>query len=375
MIFSNNEKFNDYLLKYEHRIKNSSYDFSLIDEYPVGDIKIPIICHEKDIYGKEHGVFYINKYNLISGKGCPICGRENNIKSRTKDISYFLEKAIKRHGDKYDYHEAEYNGTNTPLKIICPIHGEFWQTPNNHYKFGCPECGLESMAEQRRITFEEFKERAEKIHGNKYSYDKTSFQLNKNLHDKILIHCNVCGRDFYQSPSKHLSGEGCKYCNSSKLENLINDLLKQNNIIFLAQFTDKENSLLKQKRGLLKFDFYLPNLNLAIECQGTQHFKPVNFWEGEVGYYKQLERDERKYLYCLSKGISLYYIIDEKEVGQLDNLPYFYNNIIYKSNLDLFIKKLNSISFKMVNKFKILKNKLYELIHLPDYSGRLRSVL
>lgn len=29
----------------------------------------------------------------------------------------------------------------------------------------------------------------------------------------------------------------------------------------------------------------------------------------------------------------------------------------------------------MVNKFKIMKNKLYELIHLSDYSDRLRSVL
>ena len=36
---------------------------------------------------------------------------------------------------------------------------------------------------------------------------------------------------------------------------------------------------------------------------------------------------------------------------------------------DYLLKKINRISFK------ILKNKLYELIHLSDYSDRLRSVL
>lgn len=44
----------------------------------------------------------------------------------------FVEKAKKVHGDKYDYSKIEYINTMTKVCFICPTHGEFWQTPNNH---------------------------------------------------------------------------------------------------------------------------------------------------------------------------------------------------------------------------------------------------
>jgi hypothetical protein len=36
------------------------------------------------------------------------------------------------HNNKYDYSKVEYINTNSKVKIICPIHGEFEQTPHNH---------------------------------------------------------------------------------------------------------------------------------------------------------------------------------------------------------------------------------------------------
>ena len=53
----------------------------------------------------------------------------------------FIEKAKKIHGDKYDYSKVEYINSHTKVCIICPEHGEFWQTPNNHlHGYGCPKC-------------------------------------------------------------------------------------------------------------------------------------------------------------------------------------------------------------------------------------------
>ena len=53
----------------------------------------------------------------------------------------FIEKAIEVHGDKYDYSKADYLNYSTKVCIVCPIHGEFWQTPNNHlFGAGCPSC-------------------------------------------------------------------------------------------------------------------------------------------------------------------------------------------------------------------------------------------
>ena len=41
----------------------------------------------------------------------------------------FLEKAKAKFGDKFDYSKVDYINCNTPVTIICPIHGEFTRTP------------------------------------------------------------------------------------------------------------------------------------------------------------------------------------------------------------------------------------------------------
>lgn len=59
-------------------------------------------------------------------------------------IEEFIKKAKSVHGDKYDYSKVVYKNHMTKVCIICPIHGEFWQTPNNHLSnHGCPYCWKE----------------------------------------------------------------------------------------------------------------------------------------------------------------------------------------------------------------------------------------
>ena len=54
----------------------------------------------------------------------------------------FISKALKVHGDKYDYGKSDYVNAKTKVCIVCPEHGEFWQTPSNHLSNkGCSECG------------------------------------------------------------------------------------------------------------------------------------------------------------------------------------------------------------------------------------------
>ena len=38
------------------------------------------------------------------------------------------------HGDRYDYSKVEYVNNRTKVCIICPIHGEFWQTTDKHLR-------------------------------------------------------------------------------------------------------------------------------------------------------------------------------------------------------------------------------------------------
>ena len=53
----------------------------------------------------------------------------------------FIQKAKAVHGDKYDYIFSNYVNMHTKVKIICPEHGLFEQSPSNHCKgVNCPNC-------------------------------------------------------------------------------------------------------------------------------------------------------------------------------------------------------------------------------------------
>jgi len=67
----------------------------------------------------------------------------------------FVKQAQSIHGDFYDYSKVEYKGVKTKVCIICPKHGEFWQTPHMHISKkmqGCPKCNV-SAPHRKLITF------------------------------------------------------------------------------------------------------------------------------------------------------------------------------------------------------------------------------
>ena len=131
---------------------SSKYDYS---QFVYKNNRTPgaIICHEKDKYGNEHGMFHQSPYAHLSGQGCPKCKAENINKERNLIAKEtFEEKARKIHGDKYTYH-GDYVDSRTKIMITCPKHGDFYQTPNEHLLgCGCPKCGnVFSIAEDEII--------------------------------------------------------------------------------------------------------------------------------------------------------------------------------------------------------------------------------
>lgn len=54
---------------------------------------------------------------------------------------FFISRAGNVHGGRYDYSKVNYIKSQIKVVIICPIHGEFYQAPNDHLKGrGCPLC-------------------------------------------------------------------------------------------------------------------------------------------------------------------------------------------------------------------------------------------
>lgn len=124
-------------------------------------------------------------------------------------INSFIFKSREIHGDKYDYSKVNYINTRTNVCIICPEHGEFWQNPKTHMEgSGCPLCSKQSFNHPHKLTQEEFVNRSNKIHNNKYDYTNAAF---KNIREKVIITCPIHG-DFEQTPKRHMNGQGCPLC-------------------------------------------------------------------------------------------------------------------------------------------------------------------
>lgn len=66
-----------------------------------------------------------------------------------------------------------------------------------------------------------------------------------------------------------------------------------------------------------RIDIYFPELNIGVEYQGVQHFKPVDFFGGEEGFIQTQERDKRKKNLCKRNGCTLIYVLPEYDIKQV----------------------------------------------------------
>lgn len=117
----------------------------------------------------------------------------------------FIDACNYIHGGRYRYDKTEYVRRDKKVIIICPVHGDFEQTPGNHlYGYGCPVC-----AGVNKLTPEIFIVKAKKVHGEKYDYSLVTGDMSS--HRKVAIICPEHGV-FEQMPTGHLSGKGCLKC-------------------------------------------------------------------------------------------------------------------------------------------------------------------
>ena len=236
---------------------------------------------------------------LRHGLNCQKCYDERRGDGIRKTNEKFIHDARKVHGDKYDYSKVEYKNNKVHILIICPIHGEFHQRPDHHlHGQGCPRCCEILNGLNKRLPIETFLERAREKHGDKYDYSKVVYE---SAEKSVLIICPIHG-EFYQKPSCHMNGAGCPLCNESRLERNVALKLDEMGMVYERQ---KKFEWLGQQ----SLDFYLPQQNIAIECQGKQHFNSVEYFGGDEGFKDILRRDERKHRLCREHGIKIEYVV------------------------------------------------------------------
>jgi hypothetical protein len=132
-----------------------------------------------------------------------------NMKDVIAKTKKFKERAIAVHGNKYDYSKVLFVNSKTKITIICRMHGESNQLPDNHIrKKGCSKCAWWDRGINTRYTNDTFREHAQKIHNDLYDYSKVEYN---GYNKKIIIICRIHG-EFSQTPATHLHGGGCRKC-------------------------------------------------------------------------------------------------------------------------------------------------------------------
>lgn len=166
------------------------YDYSKVD-YRGPRVRVVIIC-------PKHGDFTQTPELHLRPAGCRHCAREK----QSMTLESFLRRARERHGDRFDYSRVRFQGSGTPVEIVCSTHGPFEQTPNLHLRTGgCRLCG-------QMLTAERFVADARRVHGDRYDYGKVVYI---GIFDPVVIRCELHG-EFRQRPSIHKRGAGCPAC-------------------------------------------------------------------------------------------------------------------------------------------------------------------
>lgn len=262
---------------------------------------------------------------------------------------------------------SEYKGSNEKIQCRCRICGyEYSTTPYLLRKHGCKKCADKLQGKKRRLSNDEFLKRmSQNIKTQSLSF-MNEYQTGDT---KMECKCNKCNRRFQTSAKNLLAGHGCPYvknhedyvhpafkdltnkrfgrltvierdttkkcwnhvywkcrcdcgnttivksqhlregtvrscgCINSKMEfDVINEL---NNREVKYELHKTYDSLRGVGERPLSYDFYLPDKNILIECQGRQHYEPVQSFGGEKYFKIQQEHDRRKKQYADKNGITL----------------------------------------------------------------------
>lgn len=190
-----------FLEKYNEKF-GDKYDTSLV-EYKDFETKVKLIC-------PKHGVFEMSPHSLMSGKGCPKCGKEMGHENKKIAREEIIARASKIHNFKYDYSKTFWNVLSDEVTMTCPIHGDFTQTMRKHLMgSGCRECGYEKNRNTFRTPINEIIDKCKEVHNNKYEYI-IDFEY---VNNKSYLHavCPIHG-EFWQEINAHLHGQGCPEC-------------------------------------------------------------------------------------------------------------------------------------------------------------------
>lgn len=217
-----------------------------------------------------------------------------------------------------------YTGKYNKVEIRCPIHGIFFQQARCHsFGQGCAKCAHDKHKITKRLTQEQFLQKAKNKHGDLYNYKDTIYGKSG---EKVKIYCKYHGL-FEQSPHDHIAGAGCPTCAN------YSNYLRIN-------YKDKDQTFLNELKGYL----YVVHL-----FSDDEEFYKVGITKNPKNRFKELRKHykleqlylEEDYLFHILtteniflKDFKVYkYIPKHIQCGKTEcfsrnPLEYYYNSLI-----------------------------------------------
>lgn len=265
-------------------------------------------------------VWYPRADVLIRGCGCRKCYDKRNSEKKTVPLEAIQSRISGVTLNKDDYVDTNHRCTST-----CNICGHVWRPNvrdliNGH---GCPECGKHKKYENNKEErFANTLNVIKKVHGDTYDLSLLKEEFKS---DRCYVHI-ICKKHgiFKIKLNSFKNGGGCSKCHQSKLEKSVMNSLDENNIINIPQYSFEW--MKTSKWSSLSYDFFIPSKNIAIECQGIQHFKPVEIFGGKKELKKTIKRDYNKSLLSTQNGIKLIYYLDEEYNKYMKDGDIYFNN-------------------------------------------------
>ena len=286
--------FDDFVLSCTQKFnKFCNYKTPDVNEF---SLKCSLVSFECPIHGYQQTKASAHRNSSL---GCPDCYAEYRSDRQTIGHQAYLEKAIKAHGDKFEYPfiEAEFKNSASIITARCKIHGDFKTNARAHLRVSyCPKCAYIASAQSNRKQVKDIITQANKIHNNFYDYSLVTAQVKTNKH-KIQIICPYHGI-FSQSVNGHLRGSGCPKCalerNNpvSSQEIILRDWLVS--LLVKCYHSYRPDFLQGQE-----LDLFLPDYNLAIEVNGV-------YWHSLKDEHYHINKLNR----CESNGIRLLQFYD-----------------------------------------------------------------
>ena len=295
---------------YEYTHIGDFFDIKAIDLSPSSKEKVSVQCdYCGDIYEVTWGA-YNKQHQILHKDACTHCsGKKASEVHRTERIERNYQKALET-CRLYNYQLISpkdcFDNVKNYIQYKCPRHGIKNVILDSFIRgFQCKQCSAIDASRKVAHTPDEVEREINAINNN--------ILLNKNEYvsleiNNLKIKCGICGNIFYRSLASYRKGSTCcDHCSKrmSHGERKIADFLNTNNIPFESE---KQFKGCKDKKEL-RFDFYLPTLNMCIEFDGENHYQE-SFYRNRVedlnyALKETQRRDEIKNEYCKKHDIEL----------------------------------------------------------------------